>query len=690
MQYKYISNPYQVKNHIIQYNEFETKIQEFSQTLVEKFQIEYNYSAVNKDLVVRNEANQNCRQQINNIVVHQSKLYFQKANVLFEISFNKFTAITLIPGLKQKNVHSKLCKYNNTLLAANNGLFYQFLDNEFQQTHFYHNNELISPNEVFLYEFNNKSVLCAQSSNSTSIYMLNSPNCQLIYSSPSVLNLLFSTSGFQLYQISESTYVCIDFTHSELQVREFSSDLQLQNELLIENGIFLEYKKTTMNLIIPDYEQFIIRRDATFNELTKQIESAELDDVIDKFYPTINPRDYVFQNWYQLENRIIFYLDQHAYITDLEYKVIARVVLQYKYNSLHTSNRIHKGHYSNFHKLHYCNGKVYILLDDILFRVEVFKLIEMAKIPGQYNKGYIRISTYKNQVIVTNEHQYYLLDEKSGSFIEKKFYLNGKLIEPDDTGLYSYGDYTTARITSQQNYIVELNEPSCRIIYCGSQISDMVPAGGIFPLSVGNGAYIVIDYTTNPVSVHYCLMEDELSYYSVQQIPFVYSFGHIDYPEKYMNAFTDDNYQIRRQAIYNNLKAQLKYVQIQGINKFQRSIQVNNKLQLQFEDVFKFQNSEFNLLMKQVENNYILKKVQIYNYGYDDCDYYSDYDEDFESSQEISQDNELTEEDNNEVEGENDEIEADHISDEEQDSNQNSDSEDIQSESIQEEESDYF
>ncbi|CAL6042390.1 Hypothetical_protein [Hexamita inflata] len=214
----------------------------------------------------------------------------------------------------------------------------------------------------------------------------------------------------------------------------------------------------------------------------------------------------------------------------------------------------------------------------------------------------------------------------------------------------------------------------------------MVPAGGIFPLSVGNGAYIVIDYTTIPVSVRYCLMEDELSYYSVQQLPFVYSFGHIDYPEKYMNAFTDGSYQIRRQAIYNNLKAQLKYVQIQGINKFQRSIQVNNKLQLQFEDVFKFKNSEFNLIMKQVENNYLLKKVQVQNYGYDDCDYYSDYDEDFESSQEISQDNEV---DNSEVEDDNDEIEADHISDEEQDSNQNGESEDIQAESIQEE-SDYF
>ncbi|CAL6007478.1 Conserved_hypothetical protein [Hexamita inflata] len=304
MQYKYISNPYQVKNHIIQYNEFETKIQEFSQTLVEKFQIEYNYSAVNKDLVVRNEANQNCKQQINNIIVHQSKLYFQKANVLFEISFNKFTAIALIPGMKQKNVHAKLCKYKNTLLAANNGLFYQFIDNEFQQIHFYHNNELISPNEVFLYEFNNNSVLCAQSSSSTSVYLLNSSNCELIYSSPSILDLLFSTSGFQLYQISESSYLCIDFTQSELQVREFSSDLQLKNELLIENGFFLEYKKATMKLIIPDYEQFIVRRDATFNEMTKQIENAELDDVIDQFYPTINPRDFVFQNWYQLENRI--------------------------------------------------------------------------------------------------------------------------------------------------------------------------------------------------------------------------------------------------------------------------------------------------------------------------------------------------------------------------------------------------
>jgi hypothetical protein len=67
---------------------------------------------------------------------------------------------------------------------------------------------------------------------------------------------------------------------------------------------------------------------------------------------------------------------------------------------------------------------------DILYSVDLFTITELQTMPGQYNPGFNRCCVYNNQILISNEKQFFVYDSANNSFNKFDLMLKGKAINP--------------------------------------------------------------------------------------------------------------------------------------------------------------------------------------------------------------------------------------------------------------------
>ncbi|CAL6108794.1 Conserved_hypothetical protein [Hexamita inflata] len=550
----------------------------------------------------------------NRIIPCNSKLYGLIRDILYEINYNNIKAIAKIPD-NNSSGFAKICLYNNSILVTNEKSFYKLVDNKFEQIQLYYNDTVISPRDVHLYDFNGHATMKIDCDGKWFLFQILEPSCKLLFSGDR-LSAQISNSGFQVFSVeSSNSKLVLDYTQAQIQLSHCFEQYSSSYYNMIQSSYICEYATDIMRKIIPDYDEFNIRRSKIISQLQANLpKKEELQSIISLLYPKITPTDFVFQNSYQLKDYLIFYRNKYAYITNKNLQVLNRTKIEFivkQPNIDYTSDN-----YDSYHKLWYCNNCVYALLNDTLFSVDIFKFKEIQKIPGQYGLGFVRICVFNNQILTTNEKQFFVLDQKTNKFKEKIFYKDGVQIQSRDVGLYSFGDNAVARIfENDAQYIVSLNDNGCQVLHSGKNIDDLVPAQGIWPNYIGQSAYCIIDLTTTPVKASYCIL-DKSDFYKTSYKTnnksdqrFIYSNDHIDYQEIFMRTFVDQDYYIRRDTIYNNLKNQIVYKQIDAVDKFGRITQILNQNLHNYEDIFQFQKIDL-LSLSQVQNT-VFKQLQI-------------------------------------------------------------------------------
>ncbi|CAL5977144.1 Conserved_hypothetical protein [Hexamita inflata] len=528
--------------------------------------------------------------------------------LMFQIDLNNFIYIDNIPE-NQSSGFAKMCLFNNYILVTNERKFFKLVNNKFEEIKFYFDDQEITPYNVVLYDFNGHSTISTQWNKRQMLFEIGEPNCKLIYSGSS-LTPLIATSGFQVFQIdNDNSKLVLDLTQDQIQVsycfEKYNNDIQTNNYVS-------EYSVEAMKKIIPDYDSFNMRRNKIYEEMQAQMPpKVTLESVIIKMYPNITPEKFVFQNSYQLEDKLIFYKGSHAYVTDMNRKVLERVPINFifgKTSQQRFNNKISIDKFNNYDQLWYCNNTVYALLHDILFHVDLFRFKELQKIPGEYGSGYVRICVYNDQILTTNEKQFFLFNPKINQFIEKKFYIDNKLIQPYQVALYSFGQNAIARVIAKEDnsnvyFIVLLKENSCPLLHVGKQIENNVPAQGLSVFSLQNGTCCVTDLTSNPITVKYYAFDES------KQFRYQFVNNGIEYSKEIMEMFVDDNFFERRNLIYQNERRCICFKQLNQLNKFGRFDQPTKLLQ--FLDIFNMNSYDTEPFEKLQLQEFVLKQTRI-------------------------------------------------------------------------------
>ncbi|CAL5987161.1 Conserved_hypothetical protein [Hexamita inflata] len=480
----------------------------------------------------------------------------------------------------------------------------------------FYDNRKIAPQNAFLYDFNGHSTIFAEWNNHRILFETREPNCKLLFSS-SYLEPVLATSGFQIFKINKKgTLLVLDFTLESIQVSYCFE--KCQTILGNSNNIYVtECSVEAMQILLPYYKSFNQRRNLIFQEMQEQMPAKEtLESVKRKMYPLITPDNYILQNSYQLENRLIFYKDKWAYVTDMNKKVLEKVPINFITSRKQFANlSLDKNTINCYEQLWYCNNSVYALIDDVLFSVDLFKFKELQKIPGEYNSGFVRVCVYNDQILTTNENQFFLYDSKINKFVEKYFFIDGKKVQPYKVALYSYSKNAIAHVTVKQdneinNYIIELNEINCQVLHVGRRISNNFPALGLNVFSLSQNSSCVVDLTQNPVEVKYYPY-----FYESRQLKnnFVFVNNGIVYSKEIMDKFVDEQFYIRRNQIYQEERQQLHYKKVNVPNKFGRieqQIIYNSK----FIDIFTMNNAQVEQFYQFSKILFELRKLTILNY----------------------------------------------------------------------------
>ncbi|CAL5987045.1 Conserved_hypothetical protein [Hexamita inflata] len=545
----------------------------------------------------------------NRIVYANSNFYTLIKDTLFKLDLSCLTQIESIPNNKSSG-YCKMCVFNDQIIVTNERQFFKLAD-KFEETHFFFDDTEITPKNVVLYDFNNHSTICTQWNNRFMLFEIGAENCKLLFSG-SYLEPEFANGGLQIFKIGgENAKLVVDLTLEKVQIsycfEKYSTEIKISDYVT-------EYDVEAMKKILPDYESFNLRRNRIYEEMqAKMPPKVTLESVITKMYPNITTEKFPLQNSYQLEDKLIFYKGIYAYVTDMNKNVLERVPIDFIASKASTSHFIDKRMQLDqdiYDKLWYCNNTVYALVNDVLFSVDVFKFKELQKIPGEYGSGYVRICVYNDQILTTNEKQFFLYNPVLNKFVEKKFYLNGKQIQSRDVALHSYGPTAIARIfdTVNNKYIVQLKEQDCEVIHCGKCVEDLTPSNGawLFDLGVNLG---FVDLTSVPVKIQYCYDLNSVHKFQRTQFTYVQSDNSFDYPKEIMDMFVDEDFFDRRNQLYQNQRQNLGFKQLNVSNKFGR-IQYQSK-QLSFTDIFKVTNLDIEPFEKLQQQEFVLKFIRI-------------------------------------------------------------------------------
>jgi hypothetical protein len=135
--------------------------------------------------------------------------------------------------------------------------------------------------------------------------------------------------------------------------------------------------------------------------------------------PTITP----LQNRHQIPNHIIFYTHNTAIVADLQYTEVFRRPIHfirrtpYHYNTFDLKDYIGTP-LLHFFQIYLCKGKLYALVRDILYTIDLFTVTEILQIPGELNPGFYRCCVVNDKIVVTNEKQFFFYDEINIRFTE--------------------------------------------------------------------------------------------------------------------------------------------------------------------------------------------------------------------------------------------------------------------------------
>ncbi|CAL5987217.1 Conserved_hypothetical protein [Hexamita inflata] len=607
----FLSNPFQLQNCLIKYTANKTLITDMNGEIKDSFGINYTNGNPFGDPFDHLYYNDTLVVHFNKILSLQGELYAMIRDTLYKVDFNNFTSISCIPENRSKSP-TKICLFNNNIIVTNERTFYKLQNNAFEEIQFFYNNRELTPDFTILYDFNEHATMAIRQNGIFMILEIGEQQCKLLFSG-SCLIQLFANSGLQVFQIDDAgSKLIIDYTQEQL---ELSYRFENFDQKIVYNNYVTEYSTETMNIILSDYEGFSKRRNIIYERMQAKLPSkVTLESVKHKFYQEITPNEYIFQNSYQLKDNLIFYKGEHAYITDMNRKVLQRIPLVFILSQNSTQRfrgRFSIERYNCYHKLWYCNNTVYALLNDVLFSVDLFKFKELQKIPGEYSSGYVRICIYNDQILTTNEKQFFLYDPKINKFREKKFFIENKQIVSRDVGLYSYDNNAIARIyDDNKQYIALLKEGECEILHIGTHVQNLTPAQGIWPFDLGYQTCGIVDLSSTPVQIRYCSSQ-------LNRIQFIFSNNSIDYPQDVMQNFVDETYFERRDQIYQQQRSSLKFSQLDQVNKFGR---IDNKTIVQsFVDIFSISHETFDDLIQLQSQQYIPKQIknitESFNFG---------------------------------------------------------------------------
>ncbi|CAL6018331.1 Conserved_hypothetical protein [Hexamita inflata] len=221
--------------------------------------------------------------------------------------------------------------------------------------------------------------------------------------------------------------------------------------------------------------------------------------------------DYFLCNPYQIPDNLIFYNENSVIITDFELNIKYQLPLK-----IHTVKQCISSNFNladyiprSYHKFNetlLCNGKLYALICDVLYYIDLNHVYQLQKIPDVQSSGYSRICVYKNQILVSNERQFYLWNDNLKQFCEKQFYFESEEVKPNDVHLYSFGSNATIRIKWKgRNCLLQLNEP-CGLLHAGSQDRALYSSAGfqIYKIDERTG-HMLVDQTQEVTQITYFL-----------------------------------------------------------------------------------------------------------------------------------------------------------------------------------------
>ncbi|CAL5996060.1 Conserved_hypothetical protein [Hexamita inflata] len=221
--------------------------------------------------------------------------------------------------------------------------------------------------------------------------------------------------------------------------------------------------------------------------------------------------DYFLCNPYQIPDNLIFYNENTVIITDFELNIKYQLPLK-----VHTAKQCISSNfnladyiprsYHKFNEMFLCNGKLYALICDVLYQIDLNHVYQLQKIPDVQASGYSRMCIYKNQILVSNERQFYLWNDNQQQFCEKQFYFENDEIKPNDVHLYSFGSNATVRIKWKgRNCILQLNEP-CGLLHAGSQDRALFSSAGfqVYKIDERTG-HMLVDQTQEITQITYFL-----------------------------------------------------------------------------------------------------------------------------------------------------------------------------------------
>ncbi|CAL5975488.1 Conserved_hypothetical protein [Hexamita inflata] len=580
----FLINKYQIKDHLISYES--NKVSILDQTLkvidettliVDQSQLPTDYQNSSIDQI---QYLGEGFAHFNRVIECADKLYTLIEDILYEVYFNQVIAKAVIPN-KIGPGHSRICKYKNQILVTNGREFYLWNEQltEFQQKLFYYQGNPIQPKSCCLYDFNNHVTARIDWNRQMHLFELRDDNCELLHTGTK-FGVIFSASGFQVYTYDLPGRIVIDFTQEKLKVIKTAQDVFLNYQSLqISKNSWIEYNSDIMNILLPDYIDFCTRRQLIDNSgnYTQQKQYSEIEHL---FYPVINPNQYFLQNSYQLQDKIIFYHLNSAYVTDLNRQVQAKVPIRFLFKQKGQDNPLQS--ISPLDKLWFCSGSVYSLLGDTVFQVSLFTFKEIARVPGLNTGGYCRICVYESSILVTNEKQFYqLIDNK---LVEKVFCIDNTPIEtPIECGLFSYGDVAVVQLVYKKiSKIIKLGE-NCEMIYEGN-CSAQIPMCGLWPFSTTNNQTLIVDLTN---------ITHKLIPKTLNQRQLVFVNDHIEIEN--VTQLSDETYVQRRDAQYNKIRSDLQFTNYTGMNKFFRDVGINKKFN-DVVDIFGLSSNELNEL----------------------------------------------------------------------------------------------
>ncbi|CAL6018147.1 Hypothetical_protein [Hexamita inflata] len=213
-------------------------------------------------------------------------------------------------------------------------------------------------------------------------------------------------------------------------------------------------------------------------------------------------------NPYQILNQILFYKQYDCFITDLDLNIVEQLpihfVLKDDRQFTFTSNpdTILGKEYQHNHLVP-CNGKLYVILNDVLFSVFLNIFTEIATIPEMTQMNSNCLCAFEDKLIATNYYKLFLLE--NNEFVEQS--LCSEYSENvESIFLESFG--STAIIGLQIGYcsclcqIVALD--NYKLLYLGHRLDKWLLDGGLCVLNVDyNNSCLVLDLTQQDLRVSF-------------------------------------------------------------------------------------------------------------------------------------------------------------------------------------------